>query len=122
MNREIKFRGKRLDNGEWVYGDFCHKFGEYGKLFPYISTELSSERIAPATLGQYTGRIDCNEVEIYEGDIVLCKGKYIYTVEWTTDSFVMRGKMYGGITSIPSFLRPERQVIGNIYDNPELLK
>ena len=57
-----------------------------------------------------------------KGDILLCKGKYLYQVEWLTDGFMLRGKTYGGITSIKSFLPNKREVVGNIFDNPELFE
>ena len=67
MNREIKFRGKRIDNGEWVYGYYIVAGG-----IPFISTFGVREPIAviPETVGQYTGLKDKNGVEICEGDRV----------------------------------------------------
>jgi len=66
--REIKFRGKRVDNGELVYGYYIVAGG-----IPFISTFGVREPIAviPETVGQYTGGKDKNGVEIYEGDKVL---------------------------------------------------
>ncbi len=132
MNRTIKFRGKRIDNGEWVYGDLLQTnegsvcigvhgqyiddgmhFNDFYDETPYIDED---------TVGQFTGLLDKNGREIYEGDIILCKGKHQYKVEWTTDGFMMRSDWYGGITSIESFLPIQREIIGNIHDdNPELL-
>jgi len=65
--REIKFRGKRVDNGEWVYGYYIVAGG-----IPFISTFGVREPIAviPETVGQYTGLKDKNGVEICEGDRV----------------------------------------------------
>ncbi len=139
MDRNLKFRGKRADNGQWVYGDLLRVGG--GCLIYFgsktetatpdisndsnVAVELFNDEVAvviPDTIGQFTGLLDCSGKEIYEGDILRCRGKYLYQVEWMTDGFMLRGKTYGGVTSIKSFLPMQRDVIGNINDNPELLK
>lgn len=118
MNRKIKFRGKTTANGHWVYGNLIVR----GEDHVSIQNSKSEPWVEPSTVGQFTCHHDKKGREIFEGDIVLCKGKHLYIVEWLTDSFLMRGKTYGGITSIKAFLPQEREVIGNIHDNPELLK
>lgn len=145
MNRIIKFRGKRLSDGKttenWIHGSLTCDYGgvNNNSIFSrdpdpdwysvgiracqiYDPKTHNTCAVNSETVGQFTGLLDCHGTEIYEGDILLCKGKYLYQVEWITDGFFIRGKTYGGITSIKSFRPQQRKVIGNIYDNPELLK
>lgn len=126
MKREIKFRGKRLDNGKWVYGDFrseenciavpCYirHFGIGYDVYP----------VDPDTVGQYTGikTKDCKE--IYEGDIV-CLGDAkrrtgVIVKSDTKPAFVLEVND----TAFDLYYRNQHryEVVGNIYDNPELLK
>lgn len=125
--REIKFRGKRLDNGEWVYGFalFKHDKSE-AVIVGFTATELLCESVDPATVGLFTELHDKHGKEIYEGDIVtivgVIKGYVRYNVRYwryeiaTVDEPLENERIPSGI--------PEEcwAVIGNIHDNPELLK
>ena len=71
--REILFRGKRVDNGEWVYGYYCH-VGYAGSEKHYIvstyATAFYVVEIVPETVGQYTDLNDKNDRKIFRGDII----------------------------------------------------
>lgn len=131
--REILFRGKRTDNGEWVEGyyykaKYCRTDD---KLCDYITiphpkeyNEPSSHYIVNAeTVGQYTGLEDKNGTKIFEGDIVkkFWFGKMcIYQIDYDNGlaSFIGRAGMKFTTFDYDS---EEFEVVGNIYDNSELL-
>ena len=156
--RKILFRGKRMDNGEWVYGNLVRGCDEkYAYIVEFGNKELCRNYVnaIPETVGQYTGLADKNETRIFEGDIV----QYLTYDDFDCQSVVKFGEYkqdgscgeYGAriclgfYVEVDNFTCPdwcenepecfsdyqkqqnileianECEVIGNIYDNPELL-
>lgn len=128
--REILFRGKRADNGEWTYGYYCPKpyshFPCEAAIFPSetIDRDWHGERVDPDTVGQFTGLTDENGVKIFEGDIVHVKACSCcftgYVIYWPEESRYACKTKSGIRYAICA--RLEFEVTGNIYDNPELLE
>lgn len=131
MTREIKFRGKRLDNGEWVYGDLIQAQSGATSIIANLSPFESDNDfrivrgrilgVNPDTIGQYTGLKDGNGKDIYEGDVVkhvfeddIIIGEVVWWTEVCGLCIRIKDEMYG--------LSSYCWVIGNIYDNPELLE
>ena len=122
--RIIKFRGKRVDNGEWVYGGIAHLRDVPAIITNYrendIGADIDKSYIIPETIGQYTGLCDVNGKEIYEGDIVKdvfgCLGEIIYKDKYT--AFIVKGWEDG----YKWWYDNKIEVIGNIYDNTKLLE
>lgn len=123
--RTIKFRGRDFA-GFWYIGDLVHNNNEDDDLL--IRRGCVSTYIENETVGQFTGLVDKNGKEIYEGDIVLSKlkraRKYDERLVICFDDFEWQGKNANGSTTSLSLLVEYHtiEVIGNIHDNPELLK
>lgn len=128
MNREIEFRGKRKDNGEWVYG-YYHKevstsmaLQEYGineMEVHYIHTVIDhlpfKIKVIPETIGQYTGFNDKNGKKIFEGDIILI-GEKRRKVE-----VIFKDGQFGYLynNTCVSFQYQSPEVIGTIFDKED---
>ena len=136
--REILFRGKQVDNGEWIEGFYTQKMNPYtpnGLPIKHFILDLApfGADVLPETIGQFTGLTDKNGVRIFEGDICRFKrfndvhvGKIIFNE--TTASFVMKYQSivgaYGEKATHKMLLSvcDDIEIIGNIHDNPELLE
>lgn len=127
--REMLFRGKRIDTGEWVYGDLIHRKirGENICVICVIADGFDGYigyEIDPSTVGQYTGLSDMCGKKIFEGDIVkrFWFGKIcIYQIDYDNGLASFIGQADVKFTTFDYDSR-EFEIIGNIYDNPELLK
>lgn len=132
MNREILFRGKRADNGEWVEGYLLQSdlivpigqnfnFTRYGdKNIITSDSQIEFYKVIPETVGQYTGLTDKNGTKIFEGDIIKIRNKTRYVFFGVCR---YRHTKYGGYAVDLSVKDGSNcEVIGNIYDNPELLE
>lgn len=130
--REILFRGKRLDNGEWVKGCYYKQDFFYGdkKEVHYIieSNEVLSNDYAllaravdPATVGQYTGLTDKNGKRIFEWDVVdiLAENEEIGVVTYDDGGFWVEADGFC-VDFHHNIYGTELEIIGNIHDNPEL--
>ena len=130
--RDYLFRGKRIDNGEWVEGCGIIATENWVSIFTVIddidenSSEVNEIEILPETVGQYTGLTDKNGTKIFEGDIVEC----VSDGEQAVISWLKYSACFGlsfdgwccGFDNYDDNLPSDFEVIGNIHDKPELLK
>ena len=142
MNREILFRGQHRRKGEkvkldgtpveskWVYGGIC-QFNEDRSIIYQTEPEFQKYSVYTDTVGQYTGLKDKNGRQIFEGDIVRLfnrNGQEImsYVVEWYSDCsmFVLDCIDFdmGFDMDFTVFYGDEFEIVGNIHDNPELVR
>ena len=131
-----KFRGKRLDSGEWMYGFYQpHKngnvifIGDYGGL-----TDIPKlHKVLPESVGQWTGLVDRNGKEIYEGDVIRFTrntgpiykptiSSDVCVVRWIEERSSFRLCYKTQQQKFHSSCFAKYEIIGNIHDNPELME
>lgn len=140
--REILFGGKRTDNGEWVSGYYLCKKHPYfkdkgakiehlicenleienGDCRQFVDTIMTTHSVDPETIGQYTGLTDMNGNKIFDGDIVWSDYEERGVVQWDGDTarFIITFSTF--TVDFDSIYGGKLEIIGNIHDNPELLK
>lgn len=138
--REILFRGKRLNGDGWVYGDLSYHAHD-GEVYVFPGDGYDSPdcyEVDPATIGQYTGLTDKNGVKIFEGDIcdftvfdcldndTQYRGVVVYAgsrfMLWKSEDNEYYGADGGFDLDWVVAQDDEFEIIGNIHDNPELLR
>ena len=119
--REIKFRGKDIESGKWLFGSLVTHRDDTA----FLADGFIQSQVDPQTVGEFTGLQDINGVDIYEGDICIFSSDIQsskFVVVWNVskcgfDCVNPNDKSDGGALWLDDL-----KVIGNIHDNPELLK
>ena len=135
--REIKFRGRRLDNTEWIYGDLLQAKTPSGRRQAWIFHDIyGNTPVDPATVGQFTSLYDKTSAEIYEGDILETENG-LQVVRFGKHELACCGCRYDAHQSVGFFMTWGRQIpsadeeewndyklhiIGNIHENTEQSK
>lgn len=125
MEREILFRGKRIDNGKWVYGSlFVTRKGEYKIKWydPHYGSSKTS-KVDPVTVGEYIGITDKNGKRIFEGDVIIARylddGRLTQgVVNFLNGCFCVKNDDYD---NPPINMLNEYEIVGNIHDKEDEL-
>ena len=124
--RTIKFRGREFASDTWVYGGCNPTPKGFWITIPKNEVTFDNYRVVPETVGQFTGAFDCEGREIYEGDILsACYGhspnitEVTGVVEFVHCGFALRFGKDAGVW-LDQLIHAE--IIGNIHNNPDLLK
>lgn len=124
--REIEFRAKSKRNGEWIYGGIWTAIhhNDNDREVAIVLNGLSRELVDPNTIGQYTELEDKNGTKIFEGDIIKARhNANVYIVKFEECRFKIEDCWGNMIKMTQEAINHfECEVIGNIYDNPELIK
>lgn len=118
--RNIEFRAKKIEGGEWIYRDLRHHQSD---VCIFKQKENVGYPVDAKTVGLFTGTLDKNGNKIYEGDVVT---DYITIniVKWNKDAagFYLKGSVFSYPLSEYTLHKNDLEVIGNIHDNLELLE
>ena len=130
--RTIKFRGKSILTDEWFYGDLVHSADKKRTAILVNDKDSYDEcEVDPETVGQFTGLMDKNGKEIYEGDVIGCHNPRIkhlifYNEKQGRFMAALNGDIENDFVGVcgldDSRWTGSKEVIGNIYDNPALLQ
>ena len=117
--REILFRGKQKDNGEWVEGYYNYATDGYNLELHLISDKITGihTEVIPETVGQYTGLTDKNGKKIFEGDIVRNpETSDVGEIYFDTNTATFAIKFASFIVNFCDYNNSDVEVIGNIHD------
>lgn len=130
MGREILFRGKRKSDGEWIEGYYQKRYDSFENIQHLIfwaksSTVWEYAEVDPETICQYTGYTDLRKKKAFEHDIIFyedgqCHGHIVFKegcflIEWEEEKPDLRRDIHFWFTERRAY------VVGNVFDNPELL-
>lgn len=119
--REILFRGKSLDSGEWIEGNYSIMLS--GRVAIQPIGRIVTYEVLPTTVGQYTGLLDKNGNKIFEGDILESDSER-FVVDWDDEfsGFYLTNvnPRYQGVAMFAN-VADDGYIIGNVHDNPEML-
>ena len=124
--REILFRGRCNEvgkyNGHWIEGHYGEDEGR-NEIFFSTKIGIVGYSCEPESIGQYTGLTDKNGTKVFGGDIISCGYLCDFFVEYSEEDAEYWANFGDSIGSLHTYFDPKRAtVIGNIYDNPELLE
>lgn len=123
--REILFRGKTLDTGEWVYGiAFPHDNNDaITILFQHpLDGSLSGKEVDKSTVSEFTGLVDATGMKIFDGDIISKRRIRNFCVTYSVEDAEYQANFGDSCGSLNTYFNQKDSfVVGNIYDNPELV-